>query len=671
MRVRRYICPYDDEDRILMETAIREIYVPSVILSCDKILEDIKEDTLVSRGSLLGYKEDVPVYASIDGRIGSILRRKERCNLEVFDIKVERYRHGHMLWAEIPFLQTADGDFFLKQLGLTGECIKTAETIYISGVGKEPYQMADYRLLIEETEKAVLGADVLRRCMNAERIVFCIEESWHTADYLLNKYIRKYKAVFSQNTVFDVWCVKRRYPMEAEFNACRPRFDIQMAVHAYQGFYEHEPALNMYVSVVMPEKYRNIVKLPVGALVRDVLAALGLKKEQLLESRIILGGLMSGRAASADEAIKFPVRQICVLNESMVPEMTRDVTKCIGCNLCEQVCPVFVSPYMLNKETLQKCIHCNLCSYICPAGISLEERIRRTDSVKTEKSRHKNKPQKRDKKQRQLKSQYIPLPKGTDLTEAVLKSDAPPHRHSANNCQLAYGIWICALALPVLVRMAAEGMGTAGQIVFAAFFMMAFHEILSGFLPGLFPKSHLLEGVADGISLGLILPQFVPLSALLASCFLGTLAEKILWRRHFWLNTPAAAGAVILWMYGGEPGLFFVQPWEMGAVATASLIAALLLRLLGYIYILPMLVYGISLLVFLKISTAEALVLALFLGQRWFRGGLSYKNRLKASVLLAAACVVCGYFASGLKAGAALIAIVHGIITCILKGHHL
>ena len=122
--MRRYICPYGDDDREILP--VRTIEVPKVILTCDSVGADIAPEVFVSRGSLLGYKNEIPVYASIDGIIAHIAKRKESYRKSVYDITVRRCAHGRMLWSEVPFFKYAGAAYFLRQLGISVGVVNAA-----------------------------------------------------------------------------------------------------------------------------------------------------------------------------------------------------------------------------------------------------------------------------------------------------------------------------------------------------------------------------------------------------------------------------------------------------------------------------------------------------------------------------------------------------------------
>ena len=138
--------------------------------------------------------------------------------------------------------------------------------------------------------------------------------------------------------------------------------------------------------------------------------------------RVVLNGLMTGRAAPLDGALPPGVRSVTVIREqterrflsffrpgfsedsysygyasSLVRGMPRPMHAglrgqqryCISCGYCDQVCPVDLEPQQLWKLVdigeveeaaslgLMRCVECGLCTYVCPAKIEITEDLKR------------------------------------------------------------------------------------------------------------------------------------------------------------------------------------------------------------------------------------------------------------------------------------------------------
>ena len=195
MKSRRCVFPYDGENRAqIMNAPMQTIESSMMIATCDRPLARISEGSLVSRGSCMGYMGHVRYIPELTDGL-SVLRKKTGFLETVYDIKVCRENHGKILWSEIPFFQNAGGSYFLRQLGLDAGQRDYADTLYIDGVQEESFGSARYRLLLEQTAKIVMGGDILGRCYHAGTVIFRIEKTWDDIEFLLDKYIKKYRVL--------------------------------------------------------------------------------------------------------------------------------------------------------------------------------------------------------------------------------------------------------------------------------------------------------------------------------------------------------------------------------------------------------------------------------------------------------------------------------------------
>ena len=73
------------------------------------------------------------------------------------------------------------------------------------------------------------------------------------------------------------------------------------------------------------------------------------------------------------------VGTILILNNQ-----NEEVTECIKCGKCSEVCPVNLIPSLIIKSkdnalkyNINKCTKCGLCSYVCPAKIEIKDIIKK------------------------------------------------------------------------------------------------------------------------------------------------------------------------------------------------------------------------------------------------------------------------------------------------------
>lgn len=626
MHTRRCIYPYEcDRRETAMSEPLTEYRAVSVTMTCDKVLTRMKKGRQVSRGTCLGYREKIPVYASVDGRIAEIVPRKESYEKTVYDIFVSRENHGKMLWTEIPFFHGAGGDYFLNQLGLKGKGVSEIRKLYIDGTHQETFGIVKYRLLMEQTAKIILGADILGRCYRASEIIFLIEDTWRDTGFLLNKYIKKYEPVLKDNIKFLVRYIQRSYPIAAETETPGGMFEVQTALHAYHGFYEHEPAVSTWITSVGKNGTFKNFKTDCGT-AAGLLAGRGKKGKD----RLVIGGPMRGKAAQNHMPVNAKTEQICVFNKETLPKLCGSIDECIGCNLCERFCPVKVTPFYHNKKTIQKCTGCNVCSYVCPAHIPLGEFIKR--STAGENKRKKADTRGREKVKKKLGGQYIELPDGGDVTPAVIQSDAPPHIHSGNSSTRAYCYWLLALMPTALLTIAASGWPAAKQILLSVFFCVSFHEILSGFFPGVFMKINPLKAAADGLMIAVLIPPSAAFSGIAGIELMSVVLEKYLLKYHLTVNTPAVVCAAVLTVFRGDSAVLAYPVYNAGFVLIIML-AFIFLWGMGYLYGLPFTVTAVSMFLLLRQLPGFILFCAVFLIGRWQNKGISCQRQTAAAVL--------------------------------------
>ena len=148
----------------------------------------------------------------------------------------------------------------------------------------------------------------------------------------------------------------------------------------YRAVCLNEPLMERTVTVSgdsVKETGNFFVK--IGTLSSELIAAVGGWKEGLEPKKILIGGPMMGVAL---QSLEVPVcknnNAITALSYDTVAEST--TTACLRCGRCNRVCPLGLSPQLMQVAALRKnydryenrlygleCIACGCCTYICPA----------------------------------------------------------------------------------------------------------------------------------------------------------------------------------------------------------------------------------------------------------------------------------------------------------------
>lgn len=127
------------------------------------------------------------------------------------------------------------------------------------------------------------------------------------------------------------------------------------------------------------------VRVPIGALVKDVIQFCGGYKEE--PAKLLYGGPMMGTALSSDE-MPIMKQNNAILAFNRAEAQSMEPTACIRCGRCVNACPMNLMPTKLeqasihknvedlNKYNVMTCMECGCCSFVCPANRKLVQSIR-------------------------------------------------------------------------------------------------------------------------------------------------------------------------------------------------------------------------------------------------------------------------------------------------------
>ena len=267
--------------------------------------------------------------------------------------------------------------------------------IICNGAECEPYITCDYRLMLEQADKAVLGMKIVLSLFKDAVGIFGIEANKPEG-------IAKVREACKNDEKISVVPLKKKYPQGGErvmITALTKRrinskmlpadagcvvinFSTLIAIAdavAYNKPLTHRIVTVTGDAVNEPSNFDA----PIGTNVAELVEAAGGLKDE--PEKIIFGGPMMGAAVYT---LDVPVNKTtsCILllkNNAAVPEPH----ECIRCGKCLTVCPEHLMPIKLKNtadandyaefEKLNglECIGCGCCTYICPAKRRLSQSI--------------------------------------------------------------------------------------------------------------------------------------------------------------------------------------------------------------------------------------------------------------------------------------------------------
>jgi len=273
----------------------------------------------------------------------------------------------------------------------------SVDTLLINGSECEPYLTCDYRLMLEEAEKVVLGAWAIAKIIGVKRCLIGVEDNKPQAAQALRDAIAASKpSELSPAVDIEVLMTETKYPQGAERQLIEaltgrvvPRRGLPMHVGvvvqnvatAYaclEAIRHDKPVIDRIITVSgLGVRQPKNLRVPIGTSVADVLAHCGGMQTEVI--KVLSGGPMMGRTLGD---LEVPV----VKGTSGLLFLTRGETDleryqpCISCGECLNVCPLGLEPnrvsqYVENGRPLETepfgsmdCFECGCCAYVCPSN---------------------------------------------------------------------------------------------------------------------------------------------------------------------------------------------------------------------------------------------------------------------------------------------------------------
>lgn len=272
------------------------------------------------------------------------------------------------------------------------------DKVLINGAECEPYLTTDYRVMLEESEKIVIGVEIILKLLPTAVAIIAIEDNKPKA-------IEAIKKACEGHNKIKVLTIKTKYPQGSEkqlIQACTGRevekgklpassgvlvINVDTAVAIHRAIVRGRPLMRKVVTfagsaIKNPGNYKIRLGTPIDEIVEDIG---GLNVEP---SKIIVGGPMMG---TSTYKLKIPVMKttsgilLFAAEEAEIPPERN----CIRCGRCVACCPIGLMPYALNQFVIYRevdnfvhnngmeCIECGSCSYVCPSKRHLTQTIKK------------------------------------------------------------------------------------------------------------------------------------------------------------------------------------------------------------------------------------------------------------------------------------------------------
>lgn len=289
------------------------------------------------------------------------------------------------------------GAGFPTNVKLTPKNPESIDYIIVNGAECEPYLTSDYRRLLEESEKVVMGLKVALKLFDNAKGIIAIEDNKPEA-------IRIMKEKTAGEPNIEVKELKTKYPQGGErclIYATTGRSINSSMLPADAGCIVHnvDTIFSIYMAVIEGKPLTKRIVTVTGDGVKEpgnFYVWLGTNYRQLLEAaggplgepeKYISGGPMMGFAMySLDVPVVKGSSSLLVLKEDIVSKL--EVSACIRCGRCGEGCPSHLLPAKLagyasrNDEAGflkfdgMECVECGSCSYVCPAKRPLTQQIK-------------------------------------------------------------------------------------------------------------------------------------------------------------------------------------------------------------------------------------------------------------------------------------------------------
>jgi electron transport complex protein RnfC len=231
---------------------------------------------------------------------------------------------------------------------------KKIKTVILNGCESEPYVTSAHALMMSHPLEILKGAEIFRKALSAERILFVSEDNKLEAAELLKSKVFFLKWPHVETAILpalypqDHEAVLRRRFSDGEGDSAGPFeiLDVASAYAVWEAVVRQKPLYERAVTVagecvIEPRNFWARIGTDLEILFKN---AKGLLRPP---ARILLGGPMRGHAQALLEIpiLKGTPALLALPPEAIGPKGAEE--PCIRCGRCVEVCPSDISPVMI------------------------------------------------------------------------------------------------------------------------------------------------------------------------------------------------------------------------------------------------------------------------------------------------------------------------------------
>lgn len=384
-----------------------KVYIPLISQNDTNITLLVKKGDKVKIGTIIGKRKGslrIPILSSVSGEVTGFSEKYTihgelvKCVIIENDFKdtLEHYKKYKQM-TDVTKEEFID---IIRNMGIIGmggsgfptyvkyDTDQEIDKLLINMVECEPYITADHMLVKERCEDILEVIDAMLEINKINEAIIVVKQSNLELVELLKNYAGSYLKI-------KVKTVKNAYPNGWErlivkdvLNKEYKKIPLEIGVIVsnvstiyaiYQALKNGMPLVKRVVTFSGSgiKKPANIEVLS-GTLVSEIVNIIG-GYNNPDNKNLVMGGPMMGEAIPTDDAVvTIDSNAVLVLDDKVC-----EITDCIKCGKCIEVCPANLMPVVImksikNKQKLKdfnpdSCCGCGLCSYICPAGIKLRE----------------------------------------------------------------------------------------------------------------------------------------------------------------------------------------------------------------------------------------------------------------------------------------------------------